>query len=513
MLSRVFSSSLKGIEAYPVEVEVNLSRGMPSFTIVGLPETSVKESRERVETSIRNTGLSFPVKRITVNLAPADTKKEGTALDLPLAVGIIAAAGGINPSLLKDYLAIGELSLDGSLRPVMGILSTTIMAKENGFKGVILPAQNAKEASLIQGMDIYPCETLGETIDFLRGDMEISPYSDDVEDLFKQNADYDVDFSEVKGQELAKRALEIAAAGAHNVIMIGSPGAGKTMLARRMPTILPDLTIEESVETTRIHSIAGILPHNEPIVARRPFRAPHHTISYAGLIGGGSRPSPGEVSLAHNGVLFLDELPEFKRDSLEVLRQPMEDGFVTISRAVSTMTFPSRFMLVGAMNPCPCGYSGDPYHECTCTPGMIERYIGKISGPLLDRIDIHINVSSVRYEDLLTKSDGEPSSKIKQRVLKAREMQGKRYKDEKNIFFNAHLSPKKIKKYCKIGTESEELLKMAVGKFGLSARAFDRILKVSRTIADLNGDDKIKPEYVSEAIQYRTLDRKLWLRL
>jgi len=354
---------------------------------------------------------------------------------------------------------------------------------------------------------------LGEAVDFLRGEIKISPYKYDIESLFQEEVVYDVDFAEVKGQQLAKRALEIAAAGAHNVLMVGSPGSGKTMLARRLPTILPDLTIEESIETTRIHSITGILPHNKPIVAKRPFRAPHHTISYAGLIGGGSHPSPGEVSLAHNGVLFLDELPEFKRDALESLRQPMEDGFVTISRVASTMTFPSRFMIIGAMNPCPCGYFGDPYHECTCSPGMIERYIGKISGPLLDRIDIHINVSSVKYEDLLSKYTGEPSSKIKERVLRAREIQKTRYKNEEKIFFNAHLSPKKIKEYCKVGNDAKELLKVAVKKFGFSARTFDRILKVSRTIADLNGDNDIKPEYISEAIQYRTLDRKLWRRI
>ncbi len=511
MFARVVSASIMGVEGFIVEVEIDLTPGVPAFSIVGLPDSAVRESKERVLSALKNSGLGLIRQKITVNLAPADVRKEGSAFDLPIAVGMLAAAGVIPPDgYLADHLIVGELSLDGGLRRVKGVLPMALTAKRMGYKGIILPSGNGAEAAIVDGIDVYPVENLIQAVNFLIGNEVVEPLKVDRESIFERASSYMVDFSEVKGQEHAKRALEVAAAGGHNVLMIGPPGSGKTMLARRIPTILPRMTLDEALETTKIHSVAGLIPEGIGLVATRPFRSPHHTISDAGLIGGGAVPRPGEVSLAHNGVLFLDELPEFNRNVLEVLRQPLEDGVVTISRAKTSVTYPARFMLVAAMNPCPCGYLTDPYHECTCTPAQIQRYHSKISGPLLDRIDIHIEVPALRYEELRKKTSGEPSESIRQRVQRAREVQLKRFAGRKGIYFNAHMGAREIKEFCQIGGESEMLLKSAIERFGFSARAYHRILKVARTIADLENSENIQPHHIAEAIEYRALDKSDW---
>lgn len=509
MLAVVQSAAVLGVDAYRVDCEVDLADGLPTFQTVGLPDAAVKESKDRVKSAITNSQYAFPMQRITVNLAPADIKKEGPAFDLPIALGLLGATGVFPLRTLESLWAVGELALDGRVRPVRGVLSMVLAARKEKVKTFFVPAANAKEAAVVSGASIRPIRTLREAVEFLQGRRDLPEVQEDAAALLSQTNPYRVDFSDVKGQEHAKRALEIAAAGGHNILLIGPPGSGKTMLAKRLPTILPPLTLEEALEVTQVHSIAGLLGRKALLTAR-PFRAPHHTISDAGLVGGGTLPRPGEVSLAHHGVLFLDELPEFNKNVLEVLRQPLEEGTVTISRVQSALTFPARFMLAAAMNPCPCGYASDPTRTCTCTPVRIQRYLAKISGPLLDRIDLHIEVPALKWKEMSAPKTGESSAAIRERVLAAREIQNRRFQNEEQIFCNAQMGPKQLREYCGLDEPSHALLQAATEKLGLSARAFDRILKVARTIADLDGQNTIAPNHIAEAIGYRNLDRSIW---
>ncbi len=510
MIAKVKSCGLLGIDGYIVEVETDIANGMPAFDVVGLPDTAVKESRERVRSAMKNSDLSFPQRRITVNLAPANIRKEGPFYDLPICLGLLRSSGQLPGNEPDEYLFLGELSLNGTLRPVTGALPMVLCAAQAGIKKVILPMENAQEAAVVTDVEVYPAKTLGQIMAHFLNIERLQRVTVNVDDLFKNESVYYPDFSDVRGQESVKRALEVAAAGGHNVLLIGSPGSGKTMLAQRLPGILPQPTLAEALEITKIHSIAGMLPSDTPLITTRPFRSPHHTISPASLSGGGQVPRPGEVSLSHNGVLFLDELPEFNKSALEVLRQPLEDGVVTISRVSATLTYPCNTMLVAAMNPCKCGYHGDLHRECTCTDAQIHSYLSKISGPLLDRIDLHVEVPAVAYQDLSSKTRGESSETIRARVNAARQRQAHRFADMPGIFSNAQMSSKMTDTYCALGAEENALMQSVFDNLGLSARAHNRILKVARTIADLADSAEIRTEHLAEAIQYRSLDRKFW---